>query len=242
MNRSDWGDEFIAVLGEEALRGFRSGDRRGHDAPLEQQFRAELSRVFAGDDVFGEELGGASSWTGTGWIIDPIDGTNNFEAGLPFFCVSVAYCEDGIPVLGWIIDPVAQQLWKAERGQGVTWNGQPLQIPPWQATRPLVALSSSWRKRFPEQSATLSRLVKDRTLGAMALEMCWVASGRLVGGVWDSARAWDIAAATLIAQEAGAVVASRGSQALRFGAECRLPETRFSLSVWHPDHEDLLGA
>jgi myo-inositol-1(or 4)-monophosphatase len=140
------------------------------------------------------------------WCVDPIDGTSNFVHGIPFFALSVALFKNGRPVLGAVYDPVAQELFSAEVGQGATLNGQSLPLKA--AGGPLAdAIASVDLKRLPE---TLARRLahqppyaSQRNFGASTLEWCWLAAGRVGLTLHGGQKLWDYAAGSLILAEAG---------------------------------------
>jgi myo-inositol-1(or 4)-monophosphatase len=145
------------------------------------------------------------------WVIDPLDGTVNFALGLPFFCVSLALLSGGSPLLGWVYDPVRAELFFAVRGRGSFLNDRRLTVQAHQATslRPIGG-SSGWLEwalasgQGRSLLALLQRYGKMRLLGSQALQLCYVAAGRLRAAIsWES-RLWDDAAGALIAGEAGA--------------------------------------
>lgn len=148
------------------------------------------------------------------WVIDPLDGTVNFALGVPFFSVSLALLYGGSPVLGWVYDPVRGELFFARRGGGSFLNDRQLTINVNAATSLLPVGGSSglleWALKSGQSAPLLAlfqRYGKMRILGSQALQLCYVAAGRLRAAIsWES-RLWDDAAGALIAGEAGAVYA-----------------------------------
>jgi myo-inositol-1(or 4)-monophosphatase len=144
------------------------------------------------------------------WIIDPLDGTVNFAHGYPAFCVSIACEADGVLDYGVIYDPLRDELFEASRGAGASLNGQPIRV---SATAPLsralIATGFPYdiRERVPETLARLGRilgLVQGlRRGGSAALDMCYVACGRLDGFYEENLKPWDTAAGLLMVTEAG---------------------------------------
>jgi myo-inositol-1(or 4)-monophosphatase len=177
------------------------------DRELEERFRGDVSRRFPGDPIVGEELAPEGTWSGSGWVIDPIDGTTNLAHGLPWYGTSIGYLENGVPLLGWISDPVRGEIYEAVAGRGATVEGIPLHLaalPP----SPLLALARRWRRRNPGWRSRVPAGSKDRLLGATALELAWVARGIIGAGAWSHTRVFDIAAGWLLLREAGAVLLS----------------------------------
>lgn len=147
------------------------------------------------------------------WLVDPIDGTRDFLRGRPGWAVSVALVEHGDPVLGLLAAPARGEMWMAERGQGASCNGAPLS-----ASRRAALLGARVpADQLPKMDRDLTAVHKPNSI---ALRMAMVAADEadLVATVrWGNE--WDIAAAMLIAQEAGAVVTDALGQKLRFNRE-----------------------
>ncbi len=168
---------------------------------------------FADHAIIAEESGQHSGQDGRCWYIDPLDGTINFAHGLAFFCVSLAYAEQGVPRLGVVYDPIHEETFSAERGAGAFLNGQPLH--PGEAGSLRECLLVTGLPHHEEASSTAAfELFRDltlqtqgvRRLGSAALDLCYTACGRL-DGYWELAvNTYDIAAGALIASEAGCQV------------------------------------
>lgn len=140
------------------------------------------------------------------WCIDPIDGTSNFVRGLPYFAVSVALLREGNSVLGVVYDPVADEVFAAERGKGAFLNGEKL------LGREAVgsleqALANVDLKRLDmklvAQLATHPPYSSQRNFGASALDWCYTAAGRYDVYLHGGQKLWDYAAGTLILWESG---------------------------------------
>jgi myo-inositol-1(or 4)-monophosphatase len=157
------------------------------------------------------------------WVIDPLDGTINYANGIPVFCVSVALVVDGRPRVGVIHDPSRTEVFTACAGRGAWLDGVPIRHPGKERLIDAV-VSMSLRRGYARRASRIRRKVRvTRDLGSASLSLAYVSNGRFdafiqAGGL----SAWDIAAAGLIAQEAGATVTtpdggpwfdlSRGSQ------------------------------
>ncbi len=149
------------------------------------------------------------------WCLDPVDGTSNFAAGVPYFSVSLALIDQGEIVFGLVYDPIHDECFTAIKGQGTWLNDEPLHLhESGIQLKHSIALIDF--KRLPENMAT--RLVSDipygsqRSLGSIAIELCWIAAGR--GHVYLHAKQhlWDYAAAQLILLEAGGVARTLGGE------------------------------
>jgi myo-inositol-1(or 4)-monophosphatase len=183
------------------------------DEEAEQVIREELLGTCPTHGMLAEEGGELAGEEDARWIVDPLDGTTNYAHGLPIFCISIALERAAEEVvLGVVHDPMWKETYVAERGGGATLNGEPIRV---SDTGELIgALIATGfphdRTEMPEaldlfgRFAVLSRGM--RRLGSTALDLCYVASGRLDGyyerGIW----AWDIAAGSLILEEAGGKV------------------------------------
>ena len=188
------------------------------DVEIEHMFRALISERFPSHAVLGEELGGSSEVSpGYCWVFDPIDGTTNFAHGLPFFCSSLALEIGGRGVVAAVYDPTRRELFTAERGQGAYLNGRPIKV---STARELIdamlvtGFPYDVHQRVDELVGLFAEFVGRaravRRLGSAALDLCYVAAGRL-DGFWESdLKPWDIAGGALIVEEAGGVVTNHG--------------------------------
>ncbi len=140
------------------------------------------------------------------WIVDPIDGTTNFVAGLPFFAISVAYFIEGQAVLGVVYDPATREMFAASRGNGVTMNGHKLPLrPPAASLKECVAGVDFKRipKKLGDDLATRPPYYSQRNFGCSTLEWAYAAAGRLDLLLHGGQKLWDYAAGQLILEEAG---------------------------------------
>ena len=146
------------------------------------------------------------------WVVDPIDGTLNFSRGLPFYCVVIAYVEDGRSRAAAVHAPRTRETFSAAHGTGATRNGVPIHVSTVARLAEAFAVASlrfgATKKkddRFVVLNSTCARL---RVFGSAGLEMCYVAMGRLDLFVHEALSPWDVAAPALVAREAGAAVLS----------------------------------
>ncbi|HSM97781.1 MAG TPA: inositol monophosphatase family protein [Gallionella sp.] len=140
------------------------------------------------------------------WCIDPIDGTSNFVRGLPYFAVSVALLREGKSVLGVVYDPVANEMFSAERERGAFLNGEKLLGR--EAVIPMAQALASvdlkrLKKKLVTQLATEPPYCSQRNFGASALDWCYSALGRYDMYLHGGQKLWDYAAGALIFQESG---------------------------------------
>jgi myo-inositol-1(or 4)-monophosphatase len=184
------------------------------DKASEALIASRLQSAFPDDRLLAEEGSGADVNLAAErvWIVDPLDGTANFMHGYPVFCVSIALCLGGESVVGVIYDPLRDELFSAVRGQGALLNEAPMAVSP---TGELIqamlctgfAYDLDWRAEnlpYWERFIALSQAV--RRDGSAALDVAYVAAGRLEG-YWERGVApWDIAAGVLLVAEAGGTV------------------------------------
>jgi myo-inositol-1(or 4)-monophosphatase len=186
------------------------------DVAVERMFRDLIATRFPDHHVLAEELGGSATVpAGPCWIFDPIDGTTNFAHGLPIFCASLALEIDGVPEVAAVYDPNRRELFTAERGGGAFVNGTPLRVST--ADRLVDSMLVTGfpydvHRRVDEIVGLFAAFVGQaravRRLGSAAIDLCWVAAGRM-DGFWESdLKAWDIAGGALIVAEAGGRVTS----------------------------------
>ena len=179
------------------------------DVDCETLIRSIILERFPDHALLGEEGGGLIETERPLWNIDPLDGTVNYAHGLPHFCISIALQIAGETVLGVIYDPVVNELFAAERGHGATLNGRPISV---SATRQLhqAVLALGFAKSvhtmevmLREMHGLLPSIHKARILGAAALDLAYVAAGRIDGFIEYGLQIWDIAAGALLVREAG---------------------------------------
>ena len=181
------------------------------DEQAEQVIREILLGAFPTHGMLAEEGGTLVGEEDARWIVDPLDGTTNYAHGLSLFCVSIALERAGKVVLGVVHDPMREETYVAERG-GATLNGEPIRVSETEELiQALIATGFPYdRPKIPEALDLFGRFAAItrgmRRLGSTALDLCYVATGRLDGyyerGIW----AWDIAAGALILEEAGGKV------------------------------------
>jgi myo-inositol-1(or 4)-monophosphatase len=183
------------------------------DRECEATIISILGSACPGCDILAEESGAISSGSSLRWIIDPLDGTTNYAHGFPWFAVSIALAHDGDIVLGVIFHPMMDEMFTAVRGEGAWMNGRRLSV---SQRKPLA--ESLLATGFPYDRTLSNENNFDnfisfqlaaravRRAGAAALDLAYVAAGRL-DGYWEcKLQPWDMAAGKLLVQEAGGVV------------------------------------
>jgi myo-inositol-1(or 4)-monophosphatase len=187
------------------------------DTEVESYIVRELRQRFPEHHIVGEEGGGQGAPATTApfhWFVDPIDGTVNFASKLPHFCTSIALATpDRQPLLGVVYDPTRREMFTAVHGGGAHLDGRPLRV-----TQTAELIDAVITSGFPydkhhnpdnnlkEWSAFLVKIRGERRLGSAALDLCYVAAGRL-DGYWEkNLKPYDALAGMLLVREAGGTV------------------------------------
>jgi myo-inositol-1(or 4)-monophosphatase len=193
------------------------------DVAVERMFRAMVAERFPEHAVLGEEMGGsATAPAGPCWVFDPIDGTTNFAHGLPIFCSSLALEIDGAAVVGAVYDPTRKELFTAEKGGGASLNGRPIATSSAETLVDAMLVTGfpyDVHNRVQEIVGLFAAFVAEaravRRLGSAAIDLCYVAAGRM-DGFWErDLKPWDIAAGALIVSEAGGTVTNMAGEPFR---------------------------
>ena len=190
------------------------------DVAAEKIILKMLRSHFPKDNIQSEEAGVQDLSSNRTWIVDPLDGTTNFAHGFPFFAVSIGLEIDAEIVLGIVYNPVMDEFFEARKGQGAFLNGVPIHVSNARSLREsLLATGFPYdiRKRSSrifERFRTMvlaSRGV--RRAGSAAIDMCYVAAGRL-DGLWEeNLKPWYTAAGVIIVSEAGGKLSTCDGQA-----------------------------
>jgi myo-inositol-1(or 4)-monophosphatase len=203
------------------------------DVASQREIRRIVLTAFPEHGFIGEEADGAAaaaapagphSGTGTRWIVDPLDGTTNYVHGFPAYCVSVALAVGDDLSVGAIYDPVRDECFTARRGGGAFLDGQPIRVAP--ITDPADALAAV---SFPPHVTADAAAVADflavlphvhsvRRTGSTALNLAYLACGRLHAFWVRRIACWDVAAGLLLLEEAGGSLASFGGGRVRLDA------------------------
>ena len=190
------------------------------DLAIERAMRDSLHRATPEAGFLGEETGGSTD--GLAWVLDPIDGTANFTHGVPLTAVSLALLDHGEPIIGLIAVRAEGVRYAAIRGQGATRDEDPIsasactQLPSAMvamgdyATGPDADSRNLARLRI--NTVLAARAQRVRMLGSAAIDLAWVAAGKLDASVMLSNKPWDTAAGVLLAREAGARVTDLDGQ------------------------------
>ncbi|PYO15491.1 MAG: inositol monophosphatase [Candidatus Rokuibacteriota bacterium] len=195
------------------------------DARVEELIVGRLAAAFPDDAVLAEERGASAGRSGRRWIIDPLDGTTNYAHGFPAFGVSIALQSAARVELGVIYDPNLDELFVAERGRGTTVNDQALAVSTTATLdESLLATGFPYNIReggdnnLKEYAAFSVRARAVRRMGSAVLYLAWLATGRL-DGYWELRLGpWDVAAGSLMVEEAGGRITNLSGGALDLDA------------------------
>jgi len=218
--RRTFAEDLARRAGDLGLRYFRDLDSltiesKGHqdlvseaDREVELFVRRELASAYPDDGIVGEEHASRSGNSNFTWVVDPIDGTANFLAGIPAWCVAIACCHDGLAVVGAIHEPSTSETFSGHRGGGATLNGKPIRATA--ATglgEGAVGTGFSNRREMRNIIGVIDALFDDGGIfyrnASGALMLAYVAAGRLLGYVEEHMNAWDCVAGMLLVEEAG---------------------------------------
>ena len=189
-----------------------------HDIKLEMDVQAQeligklLLDQFPAHALYGEEGIAGDQSSDHQWIVDPLDGTVNYFYGIPHFCVSIALRLQREMVVGVIFDPIRNEMWTGQRGDVSKLNGAPIHVSD-RAELAEAVISIGLAKtgetintNFPLLQQMIHRVRKCRVLGSAALDLAYVASGRLDAYIETGISLWDIAAGSLLVENAGGTV------------------------------------
>lgn len=181
------------------------------DLASEKLIISMIREAFPEHSILAEETCAETGAAEHLWVIDPLDGTNNFAHSFPFFCVSIAFYCQGEPVVGVVYDPLRDEFFTAERGQGAFVNDRPIRVSSASGLGESVLATGFFYDRGEMMKRTLRQIETFfekpicgiRRTGSAAMDLCYVAAGRL-DGFWELRLSpWDYAAGGLIVSEAG---------------------------------------
>ena len=181
------------------------------DRQVEQHIRRRLTEAFPGDAFVGEESGrGGADGAAGSWVVDPIDGTQPFLLGLPFWSVSIAYVVGNDVLIGLVLNPSSGDLYAARKGGGAFVNGVPTRvIEASSLDQGVTGVGCSLRTDPDDLAHIMHGLLSQGGMylrvGSGALNLAYVAAGQLIGYLEMHINSWDCAAALCICLEAGAV-------------------------------------
>src|SRR5947207_9092440 len=218
----DAADNAARAAGELLRKSFQHPQRvnsaLAHDIKLEIDVQAQelitklLLEEFPEHALYGEEGIGGDQSSEHQWVVDPLDGTVNYFYGIPHFCISIALRLRNEIMVGVIYDPIRDELWLGQKGEAPKLNGEPFHVSD-RAELAEAVISVGLAKtgetidtNFPLLQAMIHRVRKCRVLGSAALDMAYVACGRLDAYIETGISLWDIAAGWLLIENAGGTV------------------------------------
>jgi len=179
------------------------------DRLAETEIIRELKRAFPKHAMLAEESGATGQSKNT-WVIDPLDGTHNYLRGFPHFSVSIALLEHGDPIVGVVLDPLRNELFTASKGDGAFLNDRRMRVGKRDGLDgALLATGFPFRQRAHLDAqigmtrALLQQAEDIRRTGSAALDIAYVAAGRVDGFYEIGLKPWDMAAGVLLVREAG---------------------------------------
>ena len=200
-------------------------EKRNHGFVTEADYASEhylidqLAKILPEASFFAEESG-KSGDNDYCWVIDPLDGTTNFAHKLPYFCISVALTYKGKPQVGILYQPLTDELFFAEQGKGAFLNGEKIKISsPKSFSKSLVAMGLPYqslkKKKLLHTAEQIAQQVYGvRHFGAIALDLAYVACGRMDGVFFTYLAWWDVAAGMILIEQAGGVVTDFSGQSV----------------------------
>jgi myo-inositol-1(or 4)-monophosphatase len=182
------------------------------DTNTERMIVAALKSAFPRDAIVAEEGTNTRPGVARCWYVDPLDGTYNFARTIPYWCVSIGLVVDGERRVGVVFDPLRDDMFSAEAGGPVLVNGR--QSEPSEVTdllSALIQINIDFHREIIDKSLedTVNigrRVMRVRNLGALALQLAYIACGRVDGLLQRRANAWDYAAGVLLLEQSGAVI------------------------------------
>ncbi len=216
----DFAKEVALFVGRRIREEFyKSGFReyyKGHgefatnvDMEAEAYIRMRIKKMFPNHGIIGEEKGSVGEKRDYVWVIDPLDGTHNFMIHMPFFNTSIALEKSGMPIVGVVYNPITDEMFYAEKGGGAFLNGINIRgRKPKERKRRYFGFChtkdvvADAMKIFSYYKREIGEI---RKFGSAALEISYVAAGRLDGFIGYGLHIWDFKAAQLIAEEAGLI-------------------------------------
>jgi myo-inositol-1(or 4)-monophosphatase len=221
------------------------------DLAIGQQLVTAVKQAYPDHNIIDEEAGVVDRGSRYTWVIDPVEATSNFAAGLPQYGIMVGLLEDATPIAGGIIAPAFDKLYLAEKGSGATCNGRPIHATAaTDLSRQLVSYGIDGHQENPAQTEaecrTLAKIVLAirnlRNSGCEALDPMYVAEGRYGGRINLTSKIWDNVAPHIIATEAGALWTAADGTPQDYANPLSRADQNFSFCVAPPAlHRQLIA-
>ena len=222
------------------------------DVEAERVISQTIADAFPDHNLLGEEggdRGRTSEWL---WVVDPIDGTTNYSRHIPYFSTSIAVYYGSRPVVGLVANPMVAETFFAVEGQGAFLNDTPIKSSSASAFTEALLVTGFYYDRGRNIDLTLQAIRKFydrgimgiRRFGSAALDLCYLAAGRVDGYFEIGLNAWDFAAGAFIAAQAGALVTDAAGEPLQLkksylvaGSPALHPKLLADLSPWRLEQE-----
>jgi myo-inositol-1(or 4)-monophosphatase len=184
------------------------------DIAIGKHLVAAVQETYPDHNIIDEEAGVIHKGSRYTWVIDPIEATSNFAAGMPEYGIMVGLLEDATPIAGGVIVPAHGRLYLAKKGEGATCNGQPIHVSSeTDLSKMLISFGIDSHREDPDITVRECRMLADvvlaarnmRNSGCEAVDPMYVAEGKLGGRINMSSKIWDNVGPQIIAEEAGAV-------------------------------------
>lgn len=192
------------------------------DLLVEKFLIENLQKIIPGSAIWAEESGkfGQGEYC---WVIDPLDGTANFVRGLPYFCISVALMHADRLIMGVIYQPISDEFFFASESEAAMCNNKPIQTAKkTDLSDAMVAFSFAKTKKQVQAIETVMQKTSTRRFGAIALDLAYIASGRIDSGIFPRAHWWDLAAGAFLIAQAGGLYTQLDGQKLVPGSTSML--------------------
>ncbi len=183
------------------------------DTAAQISIQTQLNNLYPEISFLGEEMNEAEQLNALKnnngvWVLDPIDGTSNFSHGLPYYCMSLALIKDETVQLGIVYDPERGECFHAQKNTGAYLNNRKLNSPDYHTTLSKAIVGVDFKRLPANVAAKIASnppYASQRSLGSIALDWCWVATGRIQAYLHGKHNLWDYAACWLILEEANGV-------------------------------------
>ncbi len=222
------------------------------DLEAEKKIMQIIAQTFPGHNLIGEETGFHNQNSEFTWVVDPLDGTSNFAAGLPWFGVIICVLKNHIPVMAGCYIPYSLLVYFAEKGEGATLNDKKISVSKETDLKNILASYSLDYSEIPgkteQETKTIGRLVQNvRNLRSTncLLDFCYTAEGKLGSCINQTTKIWDIAGPALIIEEAGGKVSDFSGNKIDFSVDEKNYDRNFTIvcsnKTLHPKVIELIN-
>ena len=192
------------------------------DTQSEEKIKNIILSNYPSHSILGEETGSTDNNSEYLWVVDPLDGTSNFSNNIPYFCISICLLQSKVPLVAVVYDPIHKELFTACKGQGAYLNNKKIILS--EIKLPKTHYVSLVYTRSKEQKLQVNEIFaklippqyRMRNMGAAALELSYVASGKLQGIIINGNNPWDVCGGILLIKEAGGLITDFNAQNWNF--------------------------